>query len=88
MTAIKFKIRKGDTVIVCTGRNKTDIATDTFEAYEKKIREVLKKEPLSPEEVLKAFALKRQETVAKVLAYLLDEQKLVQKEDGNLYWSA
>jgi len=73
---------------VCTGRNKTDIATDTFEAYEKKIREVLKKEPLSPEEVLKAFALKRQETVAKVLAYLLDEQKLVQKEDGNLYWSA
>jgi ATP-dependent DNA helicase RecQ len=72
---------------VCTGRNKTEIATDAFEAYEKKIREVLSKEALPPAEVLKAFALKRHETVAKVLAYLLDEQKLVQKDDGNLYWA-
>ncbi|MCA0236063.1 MAG: RecQ family ATP-dependent DNA helicase [Bacteroidetes bacterium] len=72
---------------VCTGRNKSDVSTDAFESYEKKIREILKKEALPPGEVLKAFALKRQETVAKVLAYLLDEQKLVQNEDGNLSWA-
>ena len=71
---------------VCTGRNKSDVSTDAFEAYEKKIREILKKEALPPAEVLKAFALKKQDTVAKVLAYLLDEHKLVQNEDGNLSW--
>jgi ATP-dependent DNA helicase RecQ len=69
---------------VCTGRNKSDIDTDAFEAYERKIREVLRKEPLSPEELMKAFALKRHELVAKVLGYLLDEKRLVMQEDGTL----
>lgn len=72
---------------VCTGRNKTDLPADAFEAYEKKIREILRKEPLPPEEILKAFALKRHETVAQVITYLLDEKKLIQKEDGTLHWA-
>lgn len=72
---------------VCTGRNKSEVSTNTFEAYERKIKEVLLKEALPPEEVLKAFALKRHEMVAKVMGYLLDERKMVLQEDGTLRWN-
>ncbi len=69
---------------VCTGRNKSDLPTAAFESLERKIREVLRHEPLPFEEVLEAFAMKRHETVAQVIGYLLDEGKLVQGEDGRL----
>ena len=69
---------------VCTGRNRSDIDTDTFEAYEKKIRQVLEHEPLPVEEILQAFALKRRDLVGQVIAYLLDEGKLLQDGDGHL----
>ena len=72
---------------VCTGRNKTEVSANTFEAYERKIKEVLLKESLPPEEVLQAFALKRHEMVTKVMGYLLDERKLVLREDGTLRWN-
>jgi len=72
---------------VCTGRNKNEVSADTFEAYERKIKEVLLKELLPPEEVLKAFALKRHEMVTKVMGYLLDERKLMLREDGTLQWN-
>ena len=69
---------------VCTGRNKSDLNTNAFETYERKIRQVLALEPLTFEEILKAFALKRHEQVAQVLGYLLEEGKLVQGEDGKM----
>ena len=72
---------------VCTGRNKSELSTDTFEAYERKIREILRKEPLPPEELMKAFALKRHEMVAKALSYLLDEKKMILNGDGLLEWN-
>ncbi len=69
---------------VCTGRNKSDLNTETFENYERKIRQVLANEPLPFEEILKAFAMKRHEMVAQVIGYLLDEGKLEQDEEGRL----
>ena len=69
---------------VCTGRNKSDLDSDAFEAYERKIRQVLAHEPLTFEELLQAFALKRHEIVAQVVGYLLDEGKIAQGEDGKL----
>jgi ATP-dependent DNA helicase RecQ len=69
---------------VCTGRNKPDVSTIDFEAYERKIRDVLLKERLTVPELLEAFALKRRETVTEVLGYLLDEGKLEMTEDGVL----
>lgn len=69
---------------VCTGRHKTELSSGTFEVYEKKIRDVLRHEPLPLEEILKAFALKRQAMVSQVLSYLLDEGKLVSLEDGKI----
>ena len=73
---------------VCTGRHKTDLSTNNFETYERKIRQVLALEPLTFEEILKAFALKRHETVAQVVGYLLEEGKLVEGEDGRLGFGA
>jgi ATP-dependent DNA helicase RecQ len=67
---------------ICTGRNKKEVNNDEFEAYERKIREVLRKEALPVEEIMVAFAQKRQETVAKVLGYLLEEGILCQDEHG------
>lgn len=69
---------------ICTGRNKPELPVVEFETYARKIAEVLRHEPLPPEEVLNAFALKRQELVAQVLDYLLDEGVIVQTEEGKL----
>ena len=67
---------------VCTGRHKVELPASTFESYEKKIREVLRHEPLTLEEILKGFALKRQDVVAQVLNYMLDEGKLKMDKEG------
>lgn len=73
---------------VCTGRHKApELSNEVFDTYERKIREVLKHEPLPFEEILKAFAQKRQDTVAQVLQYLLDEGRLLSGEDALLRWS-
>jgi ATP-dependent DNA helicase RecQ len=69
---------------ICTGRHKTAVPTEVFETYTRKIREVLRSEPLPLEEVLKAFAPKRHDAVAQVVAYLLDEEKLRQDEEGKI----
>jgi ATP-dependent DNA helicase RecQ len=69
---------------VCTGRNKSEVDTDAFEAYERKIRQVLADGPLPYEEILKAFAMKRHDLVAQVITYLVDEGRLVQEEDGKI----
>ncbi|GAB4492010.1 MAG: RecQ family ATP-dependent DNA helicase [Saprospiraceae bacterium] len=73
---------------VCTGRNKSDLNTETFENYERKIRQVLTNEPLPFEEILKAFAMKRHEAVAQVIGYLLDERKLEQDEEGRFRFTS
>ncbi len=69
---------------VCTGRNKSTLAAETFETLERKIREVLRQEALPLGEILQAFSLKRQEAVAQVLGYLLDENKLEEDDAGKL----
>lgn len=71
---------------VCTGRNKSEVSADAFEVYTHKIREVLLPEPLSFDEVLKAFSLKRHDAVAQVLSYLMDEGWLEELQDGKLKW--
>jgi ATP-dependent DNA helicase RecQ len=67
---------------VCTGRNKSTVKNAEFDNYERKIREVLHKEALPVDEIMAAFAQKRQELVSQVLGYLLDEGILHQDHDG------
>ncbi|MEZ4942579.1 MAG: ATP-dependent DNA helicase RecQ [Saprospiraceae bacterium] len=69
---------------VCTGRNRSEVPEDLFIVLERKISAVLKKEALPAAEVLKAFSERRQEQVARVIGYLLDEGKLIENEDGLL----
>lgn len=69
---------------VCTGRNQSDVPDDLFVSLERKILAVLKKEALPASEVLKAFSDRRQEQVAKVIGYLIDEGKLVENAEGLL----
>ncbi|HNL37594.1 MAG: ATP-dependent DNA helicase RecQ [Saprospiraceae bacterium] len=69
---------------VCTGRNKAEIDSETFDNLARKIREVLRHEPLGFEQILEAFAMKRHEAVAKTLSYMLDEQMLETTGDGKL----
>lgn len=73
---------------VCTGRNKSDVNSEVFENYENKLRTVLKDEPLPLDEILKAFAMKRQELVAQVVAYLLEEGILRQDTNGLIRFSS
>lgn len=69
---------------VCTGRNRSEVPEDVFEALERKIMGLLKKEKLPASELLAAFSARQQEQVDKVLSYLLDEGRLVEEEDGRL----
>lgn len=69
---------------VCTGRHKVELTTSAFDKYEKKIREALRDEALPLEEILAAFAPKRQAEVANALSYLLDEGKLTLDEAGKI----
>jgi ATP-dependent DNA helicase RecQ len=69
---------------VCTGRNKQDLAVAAFEAYERKILDLIRKEPMPLDELMGAFAQKKQETVAQVLGYMLDEGAVLQTSDGML----
>ena len=71
---------------VCTGRNKSALPAEMFETLERKIREVLRHEALPLGEILQAFSPKRQETVAQVLGYLLDENKLAEDGAGKLHF--
>jgi ATP-dependent DNA helicase RecQ len=69
---------------VCTGRNKPEIPLVEYETYQKKIKEVLRAEPLTLEQILEAFAEKRQEIVAKVLQEMVNEEELETLEGGKL----
>lgn len=69
---------------ICTGRHKTEMSALNFEGYEKKIRELLRHEPLTFEEILESFAQKRHDAVAQVLNYLLDEGKLSAGDGGKI----
>jgi ATP-dependent DNA helicase RecQ len=69
---------------VCTGRNKPEIPLVEYETYQKKIKEVLRVEPLSLEQILEAFAEKRQEMVAKVIQEMVNEGELEVLEGGKL----
>ncbi len=62
---------------ICTGRNKSDIPTaEIFNTYERKLREVLRLEPLTMKEILEAFAIKRHSLVIDTVSYLCDEGRL------------
>ncbi|HLP92555.1 MAG TPA: ATP-dependent DNA helicase RecQ [Saprospiraceae bacterium] len=69
---------------VCTGRHKPAGTAENFTNYEKKIRDVLKHESLTLEEILQAFSPKRHELVTQVLNYLLSEGKLTADEQGKI----
>lgn len=68
----------------CTGRHKVALPAATFEGYEKKIRDLLRHEALSFEEILQGFAQKRHDLVAQVLNYLLSEGKLESNAEGKI----
>ncbi len=69
---------------MCTGRHKVELPDSTFQLFEKKIRDVLRHESLPLVEILQAFAPKKQDAVAQVLNYLLDEGKLVLRKDEKI----
>lgn len=70
---------------VCTGRNEADMSEDTVQMYQRKITDLLKIERMPFEEVLKAFAPRKHETVTAVLSYLVEEEIIREDEEGNLY---
>ncbi len=69
---------------VCTGRNQADQSEELLEAYHRKIKDLLKIEPLPFEEVLKAFSPKKQEVATTALAYLVEEGIVVEDDAGLL----
>jgi ATP-dependent DNA helicase RecQ len=69
---------------VCTGRNQADQSEELALAYHRKIKDLLKVEPLPLEEVLKAFSPKKQEVATAALTYLVEEGTVIEDEDGLL----
>lgn len=71
---------------VCTGRNQSDIDETTYERYKEKIRQLLKKESLTTEEIKESFSPKRKEQVLTTLSFLIDEGFVDTEEKGKLFW--
>ena len=71
---------------VCLERAKTNSNSEDFERYKLKIKNLLKKEQLTVEELLESFSPKYQNRIIKVIEYLLDEQ-ILKKEDDKLFWN-
>ena len=70
---------------VCLERNKSSLSTSDMEAYTRKIKQLLIKESLTLEALVDSFTPKRKQQVLKVIAYLLEEQKIEKMED-KLIW--
>jgi ATP-dependent DNA helicase RecQ len=66
---------------LCTGRNEADLNEETLQAYQRKITDLLKVEPLPFEEILKAFSPKKHETVTAALSYLCEEGILQESDE-------
>lgn len=70
---------------VCTGRTQVVLSTERFEAYKRKIQQLLIQEALRAEQLVEAFAGRKQEEVLKVLEYLIDEG-VIELAEGKLRW--
>ena len=72
---------------VCLGRTKTEVDDQSFEKLKQKIYSLLKREPLSLEEVVQSFSPKWENQVLKTMEYLLDEGFVEQDGEGNFNWN-
>ncbi|MBI5917504.1 MAG: RecQ family ATP-dependent DNA helicase [Bacteroidetes bacterium] len=72
---------------VCLGRTKSGLSPDDFERYKLKIRQLLKSERLTDQQLLEAFSSNRQPSVLRALAFLMDEGQVVQQAEF-LVWKA
>lgn len=69
---------------VCTGRNEADLPAEVFDTLQKKVTDLLRREKLPLEEVLKAFAPRQRDQITLAVGYLLDEGALEMDEAGQL----
>ena len=73
---------------VCLGRTAPPPSLrEHIDRYAEKIELVLRREALTPEEILDSFAARHRELVGKTIDTLLDERKLVRDERGRLRFS-
>ncbi len=70
---------------VCTGRNSPEVSANQFETLERKIKALLRAEPLNLEEILQAFAPRHHEAVAAVLNYLHSEANISTNSQGRFH---
>ena len=66
---------------VCLGRTKSDIDEAEYERYKLKIKRLLKREKLSPEELIDSFGNNRKALIEKVFDFLVDEGFIEITED-------
>lgn len=71
---------------VCLGRTKAEISPEDYDRYKEKIRQLLKRENLTPEEIIDSFGSNRHEQVIRAMEFLLDEGILEENEEGKLGW--
>jgi ATP-dependent DNA helicase RecQ len=69
---------------VCTGRNAPELRADIQENYARKIKTLLQKEALSPQELIEAFSEKRKNTVIAVLQFMIDDGSVKYLPDEKL----
>ncbi len=69
---------------VCTGRNSSKFSADEFERLQNKIINLLKRENLTPKEVLDSFAPKYEKRLLIVLDYLYKEEIVGRNKEGRL----
>ena len=66
---------------VCLGRNKVELSTEEFERFKMKIRQVLRYDALTINELMEGFKLKRHGKLLKALDIMLDEGEIDKEGD-------
>ena len=71
---------------VCNKRNKMDLSEHEFNLILNCIKPLLLKKPQTLEELAVVFDRKQEDNVLKVIQWLLDNDKIVFREDKFLNW--
>lgn len=71
---------------VCETRNDTGLSEYKFNEILDKVKPLLKANPMTPEELMKAFSTMNSEKALAAIRWMMDNGKIAQNKDGQLFW--
>lgn len=71
---------------ICLQRNKLEMSEYEFDSITNEIKPLLRKQPLTVDELIEKFDHLNDQKIIKVINWLIDNQKIIYSDDGKLIW--